>query len=105
MRKSSIVNTASHSSFRNSSFQNLLPLPALHQLSNFSLHHIPFQCADVTYVKLAVEMVGLMQERTREQVFACLLEPSTIHILRAHRDDSRSRNVLAKLRNAQAALR
>jgi len=57
----------------------------------------------MTDVKLAIQMVGLMQESPCQQLFSSLLIPFAVHILRANCDLVCAGQLFAKLWNAQAA--
>src|ERR1700694_806191 len=48
-------------------------------------------------------MIGLMQERARQQLFSGMLEKLSAQILRAYCYGFGARDLLAKFRNAQAA--
>ena len=80
-----------------------LPLSRFHQLADLALHQVALQRADVADVQLAVQVIGLMQEGARQQIFAGLLEPLAVHVLRADGHLARARHRLAKFGNAQAA--
>ena len=47
-----------------------LPFALLHQLADLALHQVALQRADVADVELAVEVVGFVQQRARQQFFA-----------------------------------
>src|SRR5215475_8858786 len=44
--------------------QRRSPLAGLHQLSNLAFHQVSLQCAQVDHVKLAVEVIGFVEEGT-----------------------------------------
>src|ERR1700737_2988798 len=80
-----------------------LPLAGLHQLADLAFHEIALQSADVADVQLAVQMIGLVQEGASQQIFAGLLEPLSIHVLRPDHHLAGTRHRLPKLGNAEAA--
>src|SRR6266853_4675516 len=80
-----------------------LPLSRFHQFADFPFHQIAFQSTDVADIKLAVQVIGLMQEGARQQIFSSLLEPLAVHVLCANGDLACSRHWFAELGNAEAA--
>src|SRR5262249_30447574 len=86
--------------FNNASFS--LPVSGFDQFPDFTLHQVALEGADVADVELAVEVVGFMEERAREQVFAGFFEPFSIDVLRANGDDLRPSYVFAEFRDAEA---
>src|SRR5215470_963365 len=80
-----------------------LPLTGFHKFANLAFHQVTFQSADVTDVKLAIEMVSLMKEGAGQQFLASLFIKMSIHVLGANRDLAWSGDRLAELGNAQAA--
>ena len=63
----------------------LAPVPGALQLLDLALHQVALQRADVGDVEPAVEVIGLVQERARQQIFAGLLELLALRVLRADR--------------------
>src|SRR5579871_110063 len=79
------------------------PLTSLHQLTDPALHQVAFKSAEVTDVKLAVQVIGLVEKRTGEQFLTGLFEGLAIEVLSADSDFVGPGNVLAKIRDAEAA--
>src|SRR5260221_1683814 len=79
------------------------PLAGFHQLTNFALHQIPLQRADVANVELAIQVVGFVAEGARQQFFARVFEKFAFCVLRPHGYFLRPGYVFAKFRNAEAA--
>src|SRR5580698_5458432 len=84
---------------------SLLPFSGFDQLANLSLHQVAFQPADVTDVELAIQMIGFVEERAGQQVFAGLLVPLAMRILGTNRDLLGARYRLPKFRNAETSFR
>src|SRR5207302_5567637 len=82
---------------------NFSPFSRLHQLADLALHQIAFQGAEMADVKLAIEMISLVEEGAGQQVLAGFLEDIAVLILCPYRDLARARHRLAELWNAQAA--
>src|ERR1035437_5774397 len=85
------------------SIMGALPFTLLDQFADLALHHVSFQGADVADIKLAVEMVGFVHQRARQQFFSAHLDGFTFYILRARGNRARPRHLLAKFGQAQAA--
>src|SRR6185369_5937255 len=81
----------------------LFPLAGFHQLADLALDEIALEAADVADVKLAVEVIGFVQEGAREQVLTGHLEPFAIDVLCLDGDFFRTRDVFAELRKTQTA--
>src|SRR5260370_14345440 len=82
---------------------NPLPLSRLHQFLDLALDEVALERADVRDVELAVQVIGLVQEGARQQLFSGVLEKLSAQILRAYRNGLGARDLLAKFGNAQAA--
>ena len=80
-----------------------LPLALLHQLADLAFHQVALQCADVANVEFAVEVIGFVQQGTTQQVISGDFEDLAFQVLGSRRHLARPRNLLAKLRQAQAA--
>src|SRR5664279_2626074 len=65
------------------SIMGALPFALLHQLADLALHHVTLQGADVADIELAVEMVGFVHQRARQQIFSAYLDGLALHVLRA----------------------
>src|ERR1700693_5168536 len=74
------------------SYDSLSPLAALHHLTNFALHQIALQGADVADVELAVQVIGFMKEGASQEFLARLLVELAVHILGADGDLARARD-------------
>src|SRR5215469_610362 len=81
-----------------------VPIPGALQLLDFSLHQVALERTDVRDVEPPIEMIGLMQEGARQQIFARLLELFAFGILRLKGDAFAAFHLLAESRDAQAAL-
>src|SRR5260370_17382659 len=79
------------------------PLSRLHQFLDLALDEVALERADVRDVELAVQVIGLVQEGARQQLFSGVLEKLSAQILRAYRNGLGARDLLAKFGNAQAA--
>src|SRR5215472_11631136 len=84
--------------------RGLYPLAGALHFFDFALHQITLQGADVRVVELAVEMIGLVEERARQQIFASHFELFTLHVLRADSDALAAAHLFAEARDAQASL-
>src|SRR5690242_9769894 len=82
----------------------LLPLPRFGQLSHLALDQVALERAEMADEKLAVQMIGLVHERARQQRFTGFFKESSFQVLGAYCDLHRPRHRLAKFWNAQAAL-
>src|SRR5271166_336638 len=80
-----------------------LPFALLHQLADLALHHVAFQRTDVVEVEFPVEVIGFMDQRARQQVFARDFNGLARGVLRARRNFARPCNFLPKLWQAEAA--
>src|SRR5215468_5472196 len=83
--------------------QQRSPLAGLHQLANLAFHQIPLQRAEMAHVQLAVEVVGFMEERARQQFLSRRLVKLAVHVLCPDRDLARPGDILAKVWKAEAA--
>src|SRR5664279_5844498 len=69
-----------------------LPFAQFNELADLALHQVALERADVTDVELPVEVIGLVQQRARQQLFARdfkgltpqVLGPVSYTHLRAH---------------------
>src|ERR1039458_2245858 len=86
------------------SIMGALPFALLDQLADLAFHHVSLQSADVADIELAVEMVGFVHQRARQQFFSTYLDGFTFHILPARGNRARSGHLLAEFGQAQAAL-
>src|SRR5574341_1339255 len=80
-----------------------LPLTGASQLPDFTLDEVALERADVADEELAVQVVGLMQEGSGQQLFAGALEGFSVDVLGAHGDAVGARHLLAELGQAEAA--
>ena len=71
-----------------------LPFAGFHLFSDLAFHQVAFQRADVMDVQAAIEVVGFVHESAREQVFSCVLEEFTSHVLSTHGDTLWARRLL-----------
>ena len=53
---------------------SFLPFSGFHHLADLALDQVSFERADVADVKLAIQMIGLMQKCSCQQVLAGFLE-------------------------------
>src|SRR5581483_1172389 len=60
----------------------LIPISGALLLLDLALHQVAFERADVRDVQLAVEMIGFMLQRARQQIFTGLLELHAFGVLR-----------------------
>src|SRR5690242_8427587 len=81
----------------------LVPISGALQLFDLALHEIPLERADVRDVKTAVEVVGLVLKRARQQVLAGHLEFFALRVLCANCDALGAPHLLAESRDTQAA--
>src|SRR5579872_3917812 len=88
----------------NTSFTALLfPLASFLQFSNFAPDQIAFQRTDMADIKLAVEMIGFMQQGAGQQLIACHLKLFALRIPGADRHFQRTHHLFAESGQAQAA--
>src|SRR5205823_14290373 len=82
---------------------HLHPLSRLLQLLDLVLDQVPLERADVGDEELAIQMIGLVQKRARQQRLACHLKKFAVKILRSDGDFVGASYALAELRDAEAA--
>src|SRR5271165_2305511 len=80
-----------------------LPFALLHQLADLAFHHVAFQRADVADVELAVEVIGFMHQGASQQVVPRDFDRLAFGVLSARGDLAGPRDLLPKLRQAEAA--
>ena len=81
----------------NDSMTQFLPLARFRQFFDFALHQVAFQCADVADVKLAVEVIGLVEEGASQQVLSGFFEDLSVNILGTDGDFVGAGDILAKI--------
>src|ERR1019366_5086637 len=86
------------------SIMGALPFALLDQLADLAFHNVSLQSADVADIELAVEMVGFVHQRARQQFFSAYLDGFTFHILRARGNRAWPRHLLAEFGQTQTAL-
>src|ERR1035438_172753 len=80
-----------------------LPLARLHQFFDLAFDEVTLQRADVGDIEFSIQMICLMQQGARQQVFSRVLEELAVDILRAYGYGFGARDPFAKIRDAQAA--
>src|ERR1019366_4136608 len=85
------------------SIMSALPFALLYQLADLALHHVSLQGADVADIELAVEMVGFVHQRARQQFLSAHLDGLAFHVLCARRNRAWPRHLLAEFGQTQAA--
>src|SRR5664279_398027 len=80
-----------------------LPFTQLCELADLALDQVAFKRADMADIELAVEVVGLMQQGTCQQLFAGHLKAFALQVLGPSGDFPRTCDFLAKLRQTQAS--
>ncbi len=81
----------------------LVPLTGFDQLFDFPLDQVAFKSAHVRDIELAVEVVGLVEERAGEKVFSGVLKPVPFYVLRFYGDTASAGDLLAEVGDAEAA--
>src|ERR1035437_1329851 len=79
--------------------RRLAPVPGALQLLDLALHQVALEHADVGDVQLPVEVLGLVQERARQQILGGLLEHLAPRILRPYDDAAAAPYLLAESGN------
>src|ERR1035441_8630207 len=89
---------------RGSAPQALLPFARALLLLDFSLDEIAFERADVGDVEAPMQVLGLVDQSARQQVFAGDLKRFTLGVLGARRDQPATPYLLAEAGDGEAAL-
>lgn len=80
-----------------------LPLSSFHHLFDFAFHQIALQRTDMADIKLAVQVIGFVEESAGEQIFSRFFVDFAFRVLGADRHDLGPRDVLAEVGDAEAA--
>src|ERR1700687_5011796 len=80
-----------------------LPLALENHALDLAPHHVALERGEMVDVELAVEMIDLVLEGARQQVFGGLLVPVSVRVLRLDGDPLAARKVLAKVWNGEAS--
>src|SRR5262249_28541584 len=79
-----------------------LPLTGFGQFADFSLDQVAFERAHVGDVGRAIQMIGLVQKRARQQIFTRFFEKFAFRVLGADGHALAPRNLLPEPRDRQA---
>src|SRR5438876_1054969 len=79
------------------------PFSRLGELPDLAADEITLERGDVGDVELAVQMIGLMQERAGEEIFTGLLEGFTLDVLSPNRHTFGARDFFPEGRDTEAA--
>ena len=82
----------------------LIPLAGFLKLLDLAFDDVSLQGAQMIQEENAVQVIDLVEQRTRKQFFASNLNRLAVRILRLDRDLIRARDRFAKTGNAEAAL-
>src|SRR6266700_8166847 len=81
----------------------VLPFSRFHHFADFAFHQVALEGADVADVELPVQMIGLVEEGTGEQLFSSFFVDFAMDVLSADGDSVGARDVLAEIWNAEAS--